>query len=186
MKENNKHDMISNNYSRSLLLLCTMVAVLVFSSVHSYAQNEESDTTFSSVEERRLFQEIEEERLQLREDKKEVELKKKELKSLEEAVDKKLAELDKKLDELQKTQKQLEKILTVKSAEETKRRQDLAKIYEKMTPQKAAMAISGLNPQLATDLLAAMKAKSAAKILNQIPRQKATELSRTFSTIQLE
>ena len=55
-----------------------------------------------------------------------------------------------------------------------------------MSPDKAAMAITGLDKQLAADLLGAMKTKAAAKILDQISQQKARELSTTFSTIQLE
>lgn len=141
---------------------------------------------FSTVEERRLFQQIEDERVKLREGSKELELKKKELKSLEETVDKKLATLDKKLTELSRVQKKLEELLQLKSAEEEQKTKDLAKIYEKMIPQRAALAITGLESQLAADLLAAMKAKSAAKILDQITRLKATELSTQFSKIQIE
>jgi flagellar motility protein MotE (MotC chaperone) len=150
------------------------------------AQEETDDQKFSSVEERRLFNSIQSERASIREEKKELELRKKELKSIESGVDKKLVEIDSKLEELKALRTQIETLLTAKSVEEKKRTQDLAKIYEKMTPEKAALALSGLRPQLASDLLASMKVKSAARILDQISRQKATELSTTFSTIQLE
>lgn len=141
---------------------------------------------FSSVEERRLFNAIQTERGSIREEKKDLELRKKELKSMEEGVDKKLAEIDSKLEEMKALRKDIEKQLAAKSEEETKRTLELAKIYEKMSPDKAAMAISGLKPQLAADLLKSMKVKAAAKILDEISRQKATELSTTFSTIQIE
>ncbi len=150
------------------------------------AQEENEDQQFTSVEERRLFNSIQSERASIREEKKELELRKKELKSIEAGVDKKIVEIDGKLEELKALRTQIETLLTAKSAEEKKRTQDLAKIYEKMTPEKAALALSGLRPQLASDLLASMKVKSAARILDQISRQKATELSTTFSTIQLE
>jgi flagellar motility protein MotE (MotC chaperone) len=55
-----------------------------------------------------------------------------------------------------------------------------------MLPEKAAPALAGLDQILAADLLAAMKPKAAAKILDEITRQKASELSTTFSTPQLE
>lgn len=171
--------------TRHTLLSLTACALLSLTPAPCAAQ-ETDEPVFSSVEERRLFQEIHDERAKLRDDKKEIELQKKELKSLEEAVDKKLADIDNKLDELKKTQRRLESLMARKTQEEIKRTQDLARIYEKMTPQKAALAISGLEKQLAADLLAAMKTKAAAKILDQITRQKATELSTTFSTIQLE
>jgi flagellar motility protein MotE (MotC chaperone) len=69
---------------------------------------------------------------------------------------------------------------------EQKRIKDLAAIYDKMTPAKAALAITGLEQRLAADLLGAMKTKAAAKVLDQVAKQKATDLSTTFSTIQLE
>lgn len=115
-----------------------------------------------------------------------MDLRKKELKSLEEGVDKKLGDIDRKLEELKNLQKQIETLLVAKSAEEKKRMQNLAVIYEKMAPAKAAQAMSGLEQKLAADLLASMKAKAAAKILDQIAKQKATELSTTFSTLQLQ
>lgn len=141
---------------------------------------------YDSVEERRLYNAIQTERAGISEERKELELKKNELKSIEEGVDKKLVEIDAKLEELKALRKQLETLLAAKTEEELKKTRDLAKIYEKMSPDKAAMALSGLDQQLAADLLANMKEKSAAKILDQISRQKATELSTTFSTIQLE
>ena len=55
-----------------------------------------------------------------------------------------------------------------------------------MSPAKAAFVITDLDKQLAADLLANMKVKAAAKILDQISKQKATELSTIFTTLQLE
>jgi len=170
-----------------------VTALLFFSvcfSLHaadSIDSNISSDSyEFSSVEERRLQNVIARERANIRKDRVEMVMKKKELKTLEEGVDKKLAVIDTKLEQLGKLQKKIESLLEEKSAEEKKRLQDLAKIYEKMNPAKASMAIAGLDQQLAADLLANMKVKSAAKILDQSSEQKATQLSRTFSTLQLE
>ncbi|MGB3212383.1 MAG: hypothetical protein WBB19_16900 [Desulforhopalus sp.] len=126
------------------------------------------------------------ERQNIRREREEIALRKKELKTLEGGVDKKLAEMDKKLEELRKLQDKIELLLADKSAKENKRVQELASIYQKMSPAKAALAITGLDKQLAADLLANMKVKAAAKILDQISKQKATELSKTFSTLQLE
>jgi flagellar motility protein MotE (MotC chaperone) len=126
------------------------------------------------------------ERINIRKEREEIALRKKELKTLEEGVDKKLTEIDGKLEELRKLQDEIEILLVGKSAIEKKRLQELASIYQKMMPAKAALAITGLDQQLAADLLANMKVKAAAKILDQISKQKATELSTTFSTLQLE
>lgn len=46
--------------------------------------------------------------------------------------------------------------------------------------------MASLDLQLAADLLANMKVKSAAKILDQMDKAKASQLSTTFSTLQVE
>lgn len=168
-------------------VLFALVFLFVLTQGINFSQAEEKpEQDYSSVEERRLFNMIQNERANIREEKKELELQKKELKTIEEGVDKKLAEIDGKLEELKKLQLQLKSLLAAKSAEEQRRTQNLAKIYEKMSPAKAALTLSGLDKQLAADLLAKMKVKAAAKILDQISKQKGSELSTTFSTIQLE
>lgn len=55
-----------------------------------------------------------------------------------------------------------------------------------MAPDKAALALSGLDQRLAADILGNMKVKAAAKVLDFLNKQKAVELSETFSTIQIE
>jgi flagellar motility protein MotE (MotC chaperone) len=145
-----------------------------------------SPKNYASVEERRIDSTLSEERASIRKEREDISIRKKELKTLEEGVDKKLTEMDRKLDELRKLHNKIESLLADKSAKEKKRVQELASIYQKMTPSKAAQAITGLDEQLAADLLAEMKVKAAAKILDQISKQKATEISTTFSTIKLE
>ena len=153
---------------------------------YSQASTEQPAHEPSSVEERRLLELAEAEQAGMKSELKDIDQKKKELKSLEEGVDKKLAEIDAKLAELKKQQKIIEELLSKKAEEETKKAQELAKIYEKMSSDKAALALTGLDQKLAAELLAKMKAKSAAKILDQISKQKAAELSTTFSTVQRE
>lgn len=165
------------------LLILTIVLLLC---QRPQAAEDVPEDTFSSVEERRIDNTISQERASIRKEREEIALDKKELKTLEEGVDKKLADLDRKLEELKDLQKKIEGLLAEKSTEEKKRIQSLAGIYEKMAPAKAALAMSGLEPQLAADLLASMKVKAAAKVLDQIAKQKATDLSTTFSTLQLE
>ena len=162
------------------------LALLVLLAQHIQAAETGSQESYGSVEERRIENSILQEREKIRKEREDIALREKELKTLEESVDKKLAEMDNKLAELRQQQKKIELLLTAKSAEEKKRIQDLAKLYEKMAPVKAALSLSGLEQQLAADLLASMKVKAAAKILDQISKQKATELSTTFSTLQLE
>ncbi len=172
-----------------IVQICLLAVVLVTTDRPSPAAEnteEPAPAEYSSVEERRLMETAKEEHGSTPGEKEQLELQKKELKTLEETVDKKLAEIDSKIAELKKQQEKLAVLMAEKSAAEVKKTEELAKIYEKMSPEKAALAISGLEQQLAADLLAKMKVKSAAKILDQITKQKATELSTTFSTIQLE
>ena len=142
--------------------------------------------SYGSVEERRLDATVLQERASISREREDIAMRKKELKTLEEGVDKKLAEMDAKLAEMRILQKKIDSRLADKSIEEKKRIQDLANIYQKMSPDKAALAITGLDQQLAADLLANMKVKAAAKILDQTAKLKTTEISNTFTTLKLE
>ncbi|MFT5698033.1 MAG: flagellar motility protein MotE (MotC chaperone) [Desulforhopalus sp.] len=168
--------------TKSILFLIILCGLLLSPQFSLYA----AENNYSSVEERRIEKTILEERAKIRKEREEIDLRKKELKSLEEGVDKKLAEIDNKLSSLQTLQKKIEILLEEKSAKEQKQIDSLAKIYEKMSPAKAALAISGLEQQLASDLLGKMKTKAAAKILDQVSKQKTTEISTTYTTLQLE
>jgi len=170
---------LKRKYFFSLLLLGLLAQ-------NVQAADTDSPKNYGSVEERRIDNTILQERAIIRNEREEISLRKKELKTLEEGVDKKLTEIDNKLEELRKLQDKIESLLVAKSVKEKKRIQELADIYQRMIPGKAAQAIIGLDQQLATDLLANMKVKSAAKILDQISKQKTTELSTTFTTLQLE
>lgn len=170
---------LSHLYIPALLFSCLSTSL----PLHAIAQDEPK---FSSVEERRLYADIQEELASIEEQKNNLLMKEKELKTLEQSVDKKIAEVDSKLDELRTLKRKIENLLADKSAAEKKRIQDLSKIYDKMDPEKAAFAISGMEEQLATDLLANMKVKAAAKVLDNLNKQKATSLSSKFSQIQIE
>ena len=171
--------------SQTVVLTATAVLLLSTNST-LHAADQPSQEEYSSVEERRLHHIVTQDGANIRKEREELAIRKKELKTLEDVVDKKLAEIDNKLEELRKLQNKIELLLTAKSAEEKKRIKGLASIYEKMNPEKASLALSGLDQQLASDLLGNMKVKAAAKILDQISKKKATQLSTTFSTIQLE
>lgn len=171
---------------KNTIIIRTFLALFFTCCIPLHAAEPENQKEFSSVEERRLQNIIVQERANIRKEQAEIALKKKELKTLEEGVDNKLTEIDNKLEQLRKLQNKIELLLEAKSVQEKKRLQDLAKIYEKMNPVKASRAIAGLDQQLAADLLANMKVKSAAKILDQSSKQKTTQLSTTFSTLQLE
>lgn len=172
-----------NNTKPSLTFIALISGCLLFLLV---SLSPAAENNYSSVEERRIEKTILQEREKIRKERQGLDLRKKELKSLEEGVDKKLAEIDDKLQSLQTLQNKIETLLEEKSAAEQKKIESLAKIYEKMMPGKAALALTGLEQQLASDLLEKMKVKAAAKILDQVSKQKTTEISTTYTTLQLE
>ena len=140
-------------------------------------QNRQSEPLFSSVEQRRVLQALQNERQNIRKERRELAKRKKELKRLE-------AEVDKKLDQLEKTRLKIRKLLAQKDAREQKRIRNLSKMYAKMAPGKAAEIISTLDRKLAVSLLADMKTKAAAKILNNMDREKAARLTTAFSSLE--
>lgn len=166
--------------------LILLAILIIYPVICTAADTPSTEKIFGSVEERRLENTIVQERANLRKEREEIALRKKDLKTLEEGVDKKIARIDIKLEELKALQRKIETLLTEKSAVDKKKTQNLALIYAKMSPAKAALAMSGLDEKLAADLLASMKVKSAAKILDQLSKQKASILSTTFSTLQIE
>ncbi len=166
----------------SLILFLFQTQPLIAQEMSASSKNKQPQ--FSSVEERRIYTKMQKEQKGVNEGQKDLTIRKKELKTLNEAVDKKLEELNRKLQELQTMESSLKVLLAQKNAEEVKKIKALSLIYEKMTPDKAALAISKMDDKLATKLLANMRVKSAAKILDALDRKKATELSKTFSTVK--
>ncbi len=136
----------------------------------------EDGSQYGSVEERRLLLALQQERQNLVKEREVLTNQKKDLKRLE-------TEVDKKLDQLQATRLQIEQLLTEKNAAELKRIRDLSKMYEKMSPEKAARIFSTLDQDLAILILENMKTKAAAKVLNNMDRDKAAKLTTAFSTL---
>ncbi|HEB49694.1 MAG TPA: hypothetical protein ENI89_03715 [Desulfobulbus sp.] len=173
--------------SRSLLCLAVLI-VLLFPAIMSGAGQDTPaasgtvDTTkpgepkYSSVEERRLLVALQQERQNLVREREALDRKKKELKRLQ-------AEVDKKLDQLKKERLRLEELLAEKDAAEQKKIRELSKMYEKMSPEKAARIFTDLDQELAISLLANMKTKAAARILNNMDREAAARLTTAFSSL---
>ncbi len=180
--------------------LSTLLFTLIFTPSVSLGANADNDaptgqdntktesekTEFKSVEERRLYAVLQNERDDLAEEKKVLVLKEKELKTLQVEADKKLKLLDEKLAELKRLQLRIEELLAEKDDAELQKTKDLSLIYAKMSPDRAALSMAVLEEQLAANLLANMKIKSAAKILDRMDKVKASKLSTTFTTIKVE
>lgn len=155
---------------------CTL-ALAVEKPVARDAGKTGQEKQYGSVEERRIMESLQGEKENgspLTKEREDLENKKKELKRLE-------SEVDKKLDQLNQMRVRVEKLLAEKEAKESKKIQELARMYEKMAADKAAIILSTIDQELAISILAKMKTKSAAKILNNIDREKAAKLSTAYS-----
>lgn len=161
----------------TLLLLVLLCLPQVAASADSADNGSPAeDSRYGSVEERRLLLALQQERRNLAKEREALEKQKKDLKRLE-------AEVDKKLDQLRNSRLQIEQLLAEKDAAELKKIRNLGKMYEKMTPEKAARIFSTLDQELAISILENMKTKAAAKVLNNMDRDKAANLTTAFSTL---
>ena len=166
-------------YSCILFLLTTAPALAAEAATPAAATDGE-EQVYGSVEERRLREAIEGgEHSALARERENLEDRKKELKRLEE-------EVDKKLEQLNQLRLSVEKLLAEKDAAEQKQIQALAKLYEKMTADKAATVLATVDQGLAVAILKQMKTKSAAKILNSMEREKAAKVTTGISTLDTE
>ena len=177
--------MNTRNMNRQYSIIALTICLLLLPTFQVVAE-EEPAKEYTSVEERRVFALMEQERKQLVEDRKSLAMRENELKTLEASVDKKITEIDTRLKELKSLQGKIETLLAEKTNREKKRIKELSTIYEKMEPGRAALAINNMDPALATDLLASMKPKAAAKILDMLDKQKTSTLSTAFTQIQIE
>ncbi len=129
-----------------------------------------------SVEERRILLALREERRKLNQEKEFIAERKNELKRLE-------SEVDKKLDELKRMREELRQLLADKDAAEEQRIAELSKIYQKMSPDRAAAIMVNLKEELAVSILNKMKIKSAAQVLSRMGKDKAVRLTTSFSSL---
>lgn len=129
-----------------------------------------------SVEERRILNELQEQRRVLTEKEQILERREMELKTLQ-------AEVDKKIDELSRRREELAAMLAQKDAAEIQKAQELSKMYEKMDPNIAAGIIAGLDKDLAVAILEGMRAKSAGRILAGMDQDVAAALTVSYSSL---
>ncbi len=160
-------------------VLAAMMYLLCSGWVYAADSGLVSDKQISSVEERRILVSIEDEYAKISERESKIDTREMQLKTLE-------AEVDKKLAAMQQLRNELVKLLDRKDKTEGERIGELSKIYEKMSPPKAAVLIKALDYQLAVDLLLGIKKKTAGKILDSLDAETATELSKAFTEIPVK
>lgn len=164
--------------SSCLLVLTLSAGEAVFAPVARSEPEAPDSGQFSSVEERRLHVKIIEEHESLANEKKELLIREKTLKNLEAEIDRKLDEIDEKLVELEEQKRVLEDLLAKKNKAEQRRMENLGTVYANMIPVQAARALSKLDVQTAADILAAMSPRSAARIINGLSADRASEITR--------
>lgn len=160
-------------------VLTTMICLFCSGWLYAAGSGLATEKQISSVEERRILVSIEDEYAKISERESKIDTREMQLKTLE-------AEVDKKLATMQQLRNELVKLLDRKDKTEGERIGELSKIYEKMSPQKAAVLIKALDYQLAVDLLLGIKKKTAGKILDNLDADTATELSKAFTEIPVK
>jgi len=147
-------------------------------------QNEAAiETRIESVEERRIVASIRKERSNILQQNEELEKKRIALKTLEGEVDKKLDQLKKLRLELRNYLASKEKIISTDEKARLQRIKNLSKIYEKMDPIQAAAVLAALDDDITMSLLAQMRKKSAAAIMDILTQEKNARLTTEYTAL---
>ncbi len=117
----------------------------------------------------------------LKQRKEELDLREKELVELEEELQKQKVELDKRILQLEDMRNQIAAILKDRVEIDQEKVNKLVDLYSNMKPKQAADVIGSINEDLAVEVLAKMKKKSAAEIMNLLPPEKARVLSEKYT-----
>ncbi len=119
------------------------------------------------------------EKLKARKD--ELDMREKELSELEEELQKQKVELDKRIVQLEEMRNQIAQILKDRVEVDQEKVTKLVDLYSNMKPKQAADVIGSINEDLAVEVLAKMKKKNAAEIMNLLPAEKARTLSEKYT-----
>jgi flagellar motility protein MotE (MotC chaperone) len=138
------------------------------------ATGKNPDETLTSAQEANHFE-------KLKQRKEELDLREKELAQLEEELQRQKVELDKRIVQLEETRSQIAQILKDRVEVDQEKVVKLVDLYSNMKPKQAAEILSGINEDLAVEVLAKMKKKSAAEIMNLLPPDKAKALSEKYT-----
>jgi len=117
----------------------------------------------------------------LKQRKDELDMREKELSELEEELQKQKVELDKRIVQLEEMRNQIAQILKDRVEVDQEKVTKLVDLYSNMKPKQAADVIGSINEDLAVEVLAKMKKKNAAEIMNLLPADKARTLSEKYT-----
>lgn len=101
----------------------------------------------------------------------------KELNELEEELQRQKAEVDRRVSELEVIRRQIASTLKEQVEVDEQRVAKLVELYSNMKPKQAADVIANLTDDLAISVLAGMKKKNAAAIMDLLPSDRARLLS---------
>lgn len=113
--------------------------------------------------------------------KEELDQREKELTELEEELQRQKVELEKRLAQLEAMRTEIATTLKDRVEVDQEKVTKLVDLYSNMKPKQAADVIGSLNDDLAVEVLAKMKKKIAAEIMNLIPAEKARALSEKYT-----
>lgn len=117
----------------------------------------------------------------LKERKEALDLREKELAELEEELQRQKVELEKRLAQLESMRSEISAALKDRVEVDQEKVNKLVELYTNMKPKQASDIIGSLNDDLAVEILAKMKKKSAAEIMNLLPAEKARALSEKYT-----
>lgn len=176
--------MVSVKDKKNTILFLLIVFSFIALSGISWGQNKINlnnnvEANADSVEERRIIVTLRQKLKEVQRREKELDQREKELKTLR-------GEVEKKLNELKLLRQKVQKMLAEKKKEGKKRVKELSRIYQRMNPAKAALALNSLEQDLAVDILSQMRDRAAGKVLNYMSKEKAAEISKAFSSLESE
>jgi flagellar motility protein MotE (MotC chaperone) len=117
----------------------------------------------------------------LRERKISLDLREKELGELEEELHKQKEEIEARIRRLEELRGQISTILKERVEVDQEKVAKLVETYSNMKPKQAAEILGGIDEDLAVDILAKMKKKNAAEIMNLLEAGKARSLSERYA-----
>lgn len=135
---------------------------------------------FLSVEERRLHESLNKEKLRFE---KYMQGKEEDINNKEAALNLLEKEVETKIKQMEKLKTEVAALFQNKNDELAKRAAELAKMYEKMDPEEAAPIITKLDQSLAISIFLKMKQKSAGQIMAAMDPIIASDLSTSYSTL---
>ncbi|MBX3023128.1 MAG: hypothetical protein KF799_15740 [Bdellovibrionales bacterium] len=117
----------------------------------------------------------------LKQRKEELDMREKELSELEEELQRQKVELDKRIVQLEEMRSQIAQVLKDRVEVDQEKVTKLVDLYSNMKPKQAADVIGTINEDLAVEVLAKMKKKNAAEIMNLLSPEKARVLSEKYT-----